>query len=424
MLTLLLVWTVALGSLAIFVAGMIFPELSRKNDLIWVGIGLFYALILWANAGNMGGGLVLGQTAGVSMMVWLGIQTMTQRRELTSEDKKTPVPDWLQKIVDFVVPLWDKAYGAIAGQLGLETESQTDTTDTESGSGGFDEIKAKVLGFLDKLNTTPSAPEPEIAADSDELDEDWDDDDEDSPEMTEEVEQEVVAEEEQEEVVEATEETSTEETIAEEAPEVVAEDTPVEEVVEEEPVAVVEEVVEATPEPEVIESQSEHEASTQEEVDPEPEVIAEDTPETVAEVPAEEPAPVSDVAPETVAEEVSEVVDEQPEVEQVSEGVEPFSPEKLQAMAGEVAPTQSEEVNTEESEFQAPPAYQETAATDVVEPTATEDSHESEESSSENADDSAGTESAAEPLTSGSADESAATDDSQEESNWPPEPMN
>ncbi|NJN24354.1 MAG: hypothetical protein HC810_08200 [Acaryochloridaceae cyanobacterium RL_2_7] len=108
MLTLLLAWTIALGSLAIFVAGMIFPELSKKNDLIWVGIGLFYALILWANAGKMGGGLVLGQTAGVSMMVWLGIQTMTQRRELTSEDKKTPVPDWLQKIVDFVVPLWQK----------------------------------------------------------------------------------------------------------------------------------------------------------------------------------------------------------------------------------------------------------------------------------------------------------------------------
>ena len=122
MLTLVLVWTVALGSLTILGSGMIFPELSRKNDLIWVGVGLFYALILWANAGNIGGGLWLGQTAGISLTVWLGWQTLTQRRELTPADKKTPVPDWLQKIVDTVTPLWHQAIGFVTGQLGLEVE--------------------------------------------------------------------------------------------------------------------------------------------------------------------------------------------------------------------------------------------------------------------------------------------------------------
>lgn len=154
MLTLLLVWTVALGSLTIFGAGMVFPELSRKNDLIWVGVGLFYALILWANTGNIGGGLLLGQTAGISLTVWLGWQTLTQRRQLTPSDKKTPVPDWLQKIVDTVTPLWQQAYGLVAGQLGLDesTEGNTQAGTDNSGS----DLKSKVLGFLDKLNPKPA----------------------------------------------------------------------------------------------------------------------------------------------------------------------------------------------------------------------------------------------------------------------------
>ncbi|MCM1982579.1 Ycf66 family protein [Lyngbya confervoides] len=155
MLTLLLVWTIALGSLAIFLAGMIFPELSRKNDLIWVGVGLFYALILWVYSGKIGGGLLLGQTAGVSMLVWLGWQTMTQRRELTPEDKKTPVPEWLQKIVDLLVPLWEKLTTALSNQLGLE--SAAGETGGEGSLGG---IKTKVLDVLDRLNSKPGRSAP------------------------------------------------------------------------------------------------------------------------------------------------------------------------------------------------------------------------------------------------------------------------
>lgn len=153
MLTFLLVWTVALGSLTILGAGMVFPELSRKNDLIWVGVGLFYALVLWVNTGNIGGGLLLGQTAGISMMIWLGWQTLTQRRELTAPDKKTPVPDWLKKIVDIVTSLWHQAYGFVAAQMGLEdgTEGQASADNNDSQP----DLKAKFFGFLDKLNHQP-----------------------------------------------------------------------------------------------------------------------------------------------------------------------------------------------------------------------------------------------------------------------------
>lgn len=148
----LLVWTIALGSLSIFLAGVIFPELSRKNDLIWVGVGLLYALILSANKANMGAGLIVGQMAGVSLTVWLGWQTMTQRRELTAPDKKTPVPEWLQKIIDVITPLWAKAYGAIASQLGLEQSS-----DEEESTPLAETVKAKFTELLGKINSSSSA---------------------------------------------------------------------------------------------------------------------------------------------------------------------------------------------------------------------------------------------------------------------------
>ncbi|MEM9136323.1 MAG: Ycf66 family protein [Cyanobacteria bacterium P01_F01_bin.42] len=163
----LLVWTVALGSLSIFLAGVIFPELSRKNDLIWVGTGLFYALVLWANRGNIGLGLAFGQTAGVSMMVWLGWQAMTQRRELTAPDKKTPVPEWLQNLVDALTQLWAKVSAAIANQLDLEDSSG----EGESPS-LITAVKAKFASLLEKRNDSENVSQDFESADDADFDTD------------------------------------------------------------------------------------------------------------------------------------------------------------------------------------------------------------------------------------------------------------
>jgi hypothetical protein len=183
MLTYLLIWTVALGSIAIYAASYIFPELYRKNDLLWAGIGLFYALILWVYAGRFNGGLLLGQTAGVSMFVWLGWQAMVQRRELTPVDQRTPVPDWLQKIIDVVAPLWTKVTTTISttvsDQLGLEP------TDTEKPPAPLTwvELKEKATTLfkggattvIDAESTTTDAISTEVTTDDDE---DWEEDDE------------------------------------------------------------------------------------------------------------------------------------------------------------------------------------------------------------------------------------------------------
>lgn len=92
MLAYVLAWVVGLGSLGIYLAAFFFPEIHRKNDFIWSCIGLFYALVLWVYAKRVTGGLLLGQTASVSLLCWLGWQTLTLRRQLTPLEQQTQLP--------------------------------------------------------------------------------------------------------------------------------------------------------------------------------------------------------------------------------------------------------------------------------------------------------------------------------------------
>ncbi|MFM7408824.1 MAG: Ycf66 family protein [Cuspidothrix sp.] len=92
MLTYLLALVVGFASLAIYLSAFFFPEIHRKQDFIWSGVGLFYALILWIFAPRITGGLLLGHIASVSMLVWFIAQTLLLRRQLTPEVQQTPVP--------------------------------------------------------------------------------------------------------------------------------------------------------------------------------------------------------------------------------------------------------------------------------------------------------------------------------------------
>lgn len=96
MLAYILALAVGLGSLGIFLAAFFLPELHRKNDILWSGVGLFYALVLWVCAGRITGGVLLGQLASVALLGWAVSQTLSLRRELTPAGQKTPIPDSLQ----------------------------------------------------------------------------------------------------------------------------------------------------------------------------------------------------------------------------------------------------------------------------------------------------------------------------------------
>jgi hypothetical protein len=93
MLAYILALAVGFGSVAIYMAAFFFPEVHRKSDFPWSGVGLFYALILWVCAGRITGAVLLGQIASVALLGWFGWQTLILRRELTPVARQTPIPD-------------------------------------------------------------------------------------------------------------------------------------------------------------------------------------------------------------------------------------------------------------------------------------------------------------------------------------------
>lgn len=92
MLTYLLAIVVGLASFSLYMAAFFFPEVHRRYDLIWSGVGMFYALILWVCAERITGGLLLGQIASVALLGWFGYQTLQLRHQQTPISERTLLP--------------------------------------------------------------------------------------------------------------------------------------------------------------------------------------------------------------------------------------------------------------------------------------------------------------------------------------------
>lgn len=106
MLAHILAIAVGLGSFALYMAAFFYPEVYRRNDSIWSGIGLFYGLVLWICAGRITGGVLLGQMAGVALLIGLGSQLLQLRREKTPSEQQTEIsPQVREKLVNWFAPL-------------------------------------------------------------------------------------------------------------------------------------------------------------------------------------------------------------------------------------------------------------------------------------------------------------------------------
>lgn len=92
MLAYILALVVGFSSIGIYLAAFFLPEIHRKSDFYWSGVGLFYALVLWVCAGRITGGVLLGQIAGISLLGWFGWQTLTLRRQLIPVEQQTELP--------------------------------------------------------------------------------------------------------------------------------------------------------------------------------------------------------------------------------------------------------------------------------------------------------------------------------------------
>lgn len=180
MLNSLLAWTIALGSLALFSSGFLLPEVRRKNDLIWSGVGLLYALVLWADSDRIKGGLLLGQMASVALIVWLGWQTLQQRRQLAGPGNQTPIPDSVQGVVPFAKQGWERLLahyqesGDSSMAADLSVKSDADGKTLKIGSFEIPLDFSKLLAGLSGTTTTPSASPSPVSSSTD--DDEWEED--------------------------------------------------------------------------------------------------------------------------------------------------------------------------------------------------------------------------------------------------------
>jgi hypothetical protein len=128
MLTHILAIAVGLGSFTLYMAAFFFPEVHRKYDFIWSGVGLFYALVLWVCAGRITGGVLLGQVASVALLGWFGWQSLQLRRELTPPSLKTRLPGSAPSLGALIQTNFNRLWANLRANLGRTSEAPTIAT--------------------------------------------------------------------------------------------------------------------------------------------------------------------------------------------------------------------------------------------------------------------------------------------------------
>ena len=214
MLAYILAIAVGLASLSLYLSAFFLPELHRKDDFLWSGVGLFYALVLWVCAGRITGGVLLGQSASVTLVLCFGWQTLRLRRAIALPDETTNITGfsflvWLQNrfqkpSASPVVETPEETETTSESQTSAETETTDDDTEIISEVEQEEETKEASLTSEDtetpetkkqgfslksifgrgKSQSPPTSEVPE--ADLEESN--WDDDDEEVSEMIEQTE--------------------------------------------------------------------------------------------------------------------------------------------------------------------------------------------------------------------------------------------
>jgi Ycf66 protein N-terminus len=96
MLAYILAVLVGTGSVGLYLAAFFLPEIHRKQDFFWSGVGCFYALFLWIYAHQVTGGILVGQTTSVVLLSWLGWQTFQLRQQLVPIDRANAIANAIQ----------------------------------------------------------------------------------------------------------------------------------------------------------------------------------------------------------------------------------------------------------------------------------------------------------------------------------------
>ena len=87
MLSYALAIAVATSSLVLFSTAFLMSDIHRKDDFLWSGVGLLYALVLWYCAHNITGAVLLGQAAATALLVSYSWQTINLRKAIANPAK-------------------------------------------------------------------------------------------------------------------------------------------------------------------------------------------------------------------------------------------------------------------------------------------------------------------------------------------------
>jgi methyl-accepting chemotaxis protein len=163
MLTYLLASVVALASIGLYAMTFFVPAFKKEQDLIWSGVGLFYALVLWICAGQVRGGLLLGQMASVAIIGWLGWQAFGSRWAGLSESDKAQA-----KVLTDIKAKFDSVD---LGKLGDQAKGLADKakSSAQSVADKTKEVAGDTKGLVDKAKDaaqTVADKTKEVASDS------------------------------------------------------------------------------------------------------------------------------------------------------------------------------------------------------------------------------------------------------------------
>ncbi|WP_342597214.1 Ycf66 family protein [Cyanobacterium aponinum UTEX 3222] len=98
---------VAITSLSLYINAFIRPKIHRKDDFLWSGLGLFYALVLWICAGRITGSVLLGQCAGVAIAIAFIWENSKLRQALIAESQSNQALEGFS-VITFIAQLLAK----------------------------------------------------------------------------------------------------------------------------------------------------------------------------------------------------------------------------------------------------------------------------------------------------------------------------
>ena len=129
MLSYALAIAVAISSLVLFLTAFVMSDVHRRDDFLWSGVGLLYALVLWFCARNITGAVLLGQAAATALLVSYSWQTLKLRKAIAHPDKAAEIANF--SILQKVNSLWQRNRTPVTPTNTAETPITPKVTEQE-----------------------------------------------------------------------------------------------------------------------------------------------------------------------------------------------------------------------------------------------------------------------------------------------------